>query len=200
MIILSIPTLFFKKRGSMNQDDVLFGVFTMILGAIIGSVLSPVGEVLGSWIAMKLKGTPWPKNFSTPILFLLAGNALWVVGEILLEIFIRPNSKIEWSTVAIISIIFALCAIIFFVGYRYVPNDKKETPDSRLVIPLRLFMLASVFWLIAELSETILSRAFEPFIFLGLITHPAVLIRGAISLIVLMLLIKAIRETYKIIK
>lgn len=120
--------------------DVPLAIFTTIIGAILGAVLTPLGDTLFRKFIFKTKKKN--RDFHSAFLLFFIANAIWVMGEIFVEIFIRSLDKVDWWTAAGIAFIFSLAAFTFVVGFQYLPRGTTRGSTSGALAPaVRLLIM-----------------------------------------------------------
>jgi hypothetical protein len=130
-------------------DGLPLAIFTMILGAVLGAVLPPFGDALTNLVFRKRS-----RGLHSALLLFFAASGIWVIAEILVELFVRTaTDKVDVATATVVASIFGLAAVTFAMGFRHLPKRDKTT-DYRLSRALLLLILGNIFWIIGETLET----------------------------------------------
>ncbi len=137
-------------------------VLLMILGAFLGSIISPASELFFANFFSK-KGKSY--SFGNGLTLLCAANAAWVISFILFE-----SSKTNGSALFVTILLYIFAAILLISSFSQFKKSEftKETDSVKQI--LLCLVMGNLMWLIAESSEVIL-RIF------GLDSFPSLIIK-----------------------
>lgn len=136
----------------MSLSDLSLSLFTMIVGAIFGAVLAPIGDAItGLLFDRKSKG----RSLYGAFLLFFAANGVWIVGELLAEIFVRPRGAIEAPEAIAVALVFGIAATLFAIGFVQLPRDDKGTVVLGLPQALKWLIIGNILWVLGEVIETI---------------------------------------------
>ena len=130
------------------MDEWSASIITMILGAFLGSIISPASEM---YFANKFLQKGEAYSFSNGLVLLCAANATWVISFILVE-----RSKTSITAMSATFFLYVVAAILLIASFS---QFKKTTitEDTKPIRGILLFLiLGNLLWLIAEASEVIL--------------------------------------------
>lgn len=130
------------------MDDWGLSILTMVVGAFLGSIISPASEM---YFAKKFMHKGDTYSFSNGFVLLCAGNAAWVVSFILFEI-----SKHSLSALIATIFLYIVAAILFIASFSQFKNAELAENSNSMKNILLFLVLGNLFWLIAEGSEVIL--------------------------------------------
>jgi hypothetical protein len=138
------------------DNDVFLSLFTMVVGAILGTVLVPVGDA----VAHRLMGRRTRSIYGALLLF-FAANGVWIIGEIFAEVFIRFTREPDVGPATAIAVIFGMAAGIFGIGFRYVPEQSGAPVPDAVARAVYWLIIGNILWLSGEVAETF-AWAFRP--------------------------------------
>jgi len=154
----------------------------MIVGAILGGVVAPVGQELINKVFKKADKTI---GIHSAVLILFLANATWIIGEAVIQLLYIPNlnkTGHSYGLGLIIGItLFILASLALWVSYQELPQSQQgEQPVNLSLLekrdgPLALFILGNIFWIVGELIQVLfeaLSALFDTnLVLLGLLSR-----------------------------
>lgn len=132
-------------------DEVPLAIFTMVVGAILGAVIAPIGEAL---MEVLLERKRKRRIFHVAFLLFFAANGVWIIGEIFVEMFVRTGGRVGWPTAIAIAFIFGLAAITFAIGFRFLPKFDGDPTTQGIAGALKFLIIGNIFWITGEIIET----------------------------------------------
>ncbi|HEX7313514.1 MAG TPA: hypothetical protein VF297_06310 [Pyrinomonadaceae bacterium] len=157
-------------------DATTFNILTMILGAVLGGVIAPICNQ----IIRRLFRDKKEISINSAILFLILGNAAWIIGEVtlqLIDILRDPDaSAAEFANLRSIAYIvnlsiYILAAYSLYIAYEHTPKGEEGRRNIFQLRdgPLAPFILGNIAWVVGEIfqiffgarSETSTNRYFE---------------------------------------
>ncbi len=118
-------------------------VFLTIVGAIIGSVLGPIGDGVSR---LFLNNHEKESSLHFALLLFLVASSLWVIGEALTLLGFDKASA---------GLIYLISAIILVAAYKHF-NGKENLDGVDLKLPFKFLLVGNFIWLLAESTELML--------------------------------------------
>lgn len=135
-------------------DEVPLSLLTMVIGAVLGSIIIPFGQVVTDRFLERKRR---PSGLTTAFLLFFAANGVWIIAEIFVELFVRlDENRVAWPTATPVVILLGLAALIFAVGFKDVStlSGESRANSSRMVQALKFLILGNIFWILGEAFET----------------------------------------------
>lgn len=146
------------------MDDTSLGLLTMIVGAILGGVIAPLGqEIVDRFFRRRNRAL----GLHSAILFLFVANGIWIIGEITLQILYLSDAQFSGSAYALGLILalglFISAAASLWIAYQQLPS----APSHALTFlehrggPLAFFIFGNLLWVVGEALQMLLEAASE---------------------------------------
>jgi hypothetical protein len=133
------------------DDEVPLSLLTMVVGAVLGAVLVPLGRVATE----RIQSGKGLKSLDSAFILFFVANGIWIIAEIFVELFIRLSNNVTWWTALAVASIFSLAAFTFAIGYGYVPRGKEfEASKNTVAQSLKLLIVGNMLWIAGEIIET----------------------------------------------
>ncbi len=179
---------------SSGFDEHFFSIFTMIIGGILGSILSPLGkEFVEEYFSRRSKSI----GIHSALFFLLAANAIWVICEILTfsDLFSAALPRL------MVAILFALSAVVLFIAFSHIPKIDGNNELVQYANTFKYLLLGNLCWITAETIEMIVPSIIEISSanadLLNGVKQSAFYVRILVTLGALTLYVKGVRAVYK---
>lgn len=146
------------------MDSTSLNLATMVLGAILGGILAPIGNEVVSKIFRKNKKKI---GLYSALLFLFAANGLWIMGEIGIQIFYASRDvQLSLPDIAyarpvgllVIVGVLALASYSLWISYQHLPTDDQKDDVSYLAQrrgPLAFFIIGNILWISGEILQNL---------------------------------------------
>jgi hypothetical protein len=133
-------------------DDVSLTIVTMVVGAVLGAVITPLGDAFVSLILERKKRS---RHLHSALLLFFVANGIWICGELMQIWGMYRASEIRWPTVSVMGGIHGLAALTFAIGLRHLPNDE-DASKHKLAHALFLLIVGNMLWLGSAMLEILL--------------------------------------------
>jgi amino acid transporter len=133
----------------------------MVLGAILGGIIAPICNQIIRRLFKDRKDI----GLNSAILFLMCGNAAWIVGEAtmqFIDILRDPSvSSAEFGNVRALAylvnlLVYILAACSLYIAYEHIPSKKEGEKFSFIKLrkgPLAPFIIGNWLWVVGELFQ-----------------------------------------------
>ena len=123
------------------DDSIAVSIFTMVIGAVLGSILAPFSQEL----VERLFGKKRKVGVESAFLFLLVANGIWIIGEVFIasELLSSPLTILGGAFILIIA------ALSLTLAYRGLSTANEDDYNflAKRNSPLGLLILGNLFWI-----------------------------------------------------